>query len=213
VEGHTDNWAFLYNRDLSWGERENFARQTVAVPVNLEMPYGRGRRWAPAHRALDLALGGWALQGVTYWRSGRPVNPEVRDFPAGTIRPDVGPNNQPNLGPADPYEGGKTRAKWFNNSIGPEGAFQIPANNTYGTYRRWSLHGPSFFNQDLALHKNFALTERWRVQVRGEAFNIFNNVQLGDPNNNMSSPEAGRVTGLAPGAFMRRLQFGARLDF
>jgi hypothetical protein len=210
VQGYTDNWAFVYERELSWGDRENFPDHTIAAPVNWDLPFGRGRRWYLDNFA-DHILGGWSLQGVTYWRSGRPVNPEIRDYPAGTLRPDVGPNNQPNEGPADPYEGARTRERWFNNSIGPNGAFQIPSNNEYGTYRRWSLRGPSMFNQDLALHKTFRFTESTGLTLRGEAFNVFNNVQLDNPNNNMSSPEAGRITGLAPGAFMRRLQLGARL--
>lgn len=211
VQGYTDNWAFLYDRELSWGDRENFPNHTLSVPLNWDLPFGRGRRWEAGSAFVNHVFGGWSIQGVTYWRSGRPVNPEIRDFPAGTLRPDVGPNNQPDPGPADPYEGARTRERWFNNSIGTNGAFQIPSNNTFGTYRRWSLRGPQMFNQDLALHKTFRITEGSGLTLRGEAFNAFNNVPLGDPNNNMSSPEAGRITGLAPGGQMRRLQLGARL--
>jgi len=42
---------------------------------------------------------------------------------------------------------------------------------------------------------------------------VFNHTNLGDPNNDVTSSDVGRITSLAPGAEMRRLQFALRLDF
>jgi hypothetical protein len=57
--------------------------------------------------------------------------------------------------------------------------------------------GPGIFNVDFALFKNFALTERLgRIQFRNEYFNIFNNVNLSNPNATVSNGSAfGTITG------------------
>jgi hypothetical protein len=49
-------------------------------------------------------------------------------------------------------------------------------------------------NIDLGTVKTFAVTERWRVQLRGEAFNLLNHANLGTPNANVSSAQFGRIT-------------------
>lgn len=43
-------------------------------------------------------------------------------------------------------------------------------------------HGPRFGSLDLTLVKRFTLTERTRLDIRGEAFNLFNHVNFKDPN-------------------------------
>ena len=75
------------------------------------------------------------------------------------------------------------------------------------------MFGPQLINQDLSMSKTFLLTERFKMNLRVEAFNIFNHTNLGLPNSNVTDPNAGQITGLANGTQMRRLQFGARLDF
>jgi hypothetical protein len=46
---------------------------------------------------------------------------------------------------------------------------------------RGIVRGPNFFDTDVALSKFFRITEHQRVQVRAEAFNLFNNVNFSNP--------------------------------
>jgi hypothetical protein len=62
------------------------------------------------------------------------------------------------------------------------------------------------------LFKNFQVTERVGAQFRFEAFNVFNNVNPGQPNNCVDCG-GGKITGLAPNATMRQLNFGAKITF
>ena len=78
---------------------------------------------------------------------------------------------------------------------------------------RNAFTGPSFFNSDMSLFKNFAITERVGAQFRFEAFNVFNHVNLNNPNNCIDCGGSGLITSLAPNAQMRQLNFGMKVTF
>ena len=65
----------------------------------------------------------------------------------------------------------------------------------------------------MSLFKNFAITERVGAEFRFEAFNVFNHVNLANPNNCIDCSGSGLITGLAPNASMRQLNFGMRVSF
>jgi hypothetical protein len=97
------------------------------------------------------------------------------------------------------------------------GAFQRPQKGTFGSGRN-AFYGPSFFNSDISLFKNFAITERVGGQFRLEAFNAFNHVNLGTPNNCIDCSTGGIITSTAPThgpgePTMRALNFGLRFTF
>src|SRR5215467_5961339 len=80
--------------------------------------------------------------------------------------------------------------------------------------------GPSVFNTDLSMFKNFPVQERMNLQLRFEAFNVFNIQNYDVPatltiNSNATqiAAGAGRVNGLAQGTTPRQMQFGLRFVF
>ena len=160
----------------------------------------------------DAIVGGWTLSGATTYYSGRPFTPNIGTYASSALRPNAGPSGRPDLGKTDPFAGAKGgRDQFFVGGLG--GAFLAPANNTFGNFARNSLFGPQFINQDLSIAKTFAVKEHYKFSVRGETFNTFNHSNLGDPNSDVTSPDAGKITGIAPSYQMRRLQIGLRLDF
>jgi len=99
--------------------------------------------------------------------------------------PDGNTNNQrPNLVPGVSLTppGGATRSEWINPA-----AFAIPAPGTFGNAPRDIARGPGLWQVDLGAGKRIPLTERYRLQFRAEAFNIFNRTQLGAPQSNLSA--------------------------
>ena len=78
-----------------------------------------------------------------------------------------------------------------------QGPFLRPQIGQLGSGRN-AFTGPSLFNSDMSLFKNFAITERVGAQFRFEAFNVFNHVNLGNPNNCIDCSGSGLITGLAP---------------
>jgi hypothetical protein len=211
-QGDAADYSFLYNRSLAYGENFSVPRHQFIWAPTVAIPFGKGRKYGSSlNRGLDFALGGWNLDGVTTYYSGFGFNPHF-DAPAGAIRPDVGPNNIPAQGSKSPYDGAKgNRDQWFVGGLG--GAFLLPANNQFGAYPVNQLKGPRFINQDISLSKSFALTERARFTLRGEAYNVLNHTNLGMPADNVTAGNAGQITSIAFGSQMRRLQYALRLDF
>jgi hypothetical protein len=68
------------------------------------------------------------------------------------------------------------------------GPFLIPTAQRQGTLGRNALRGFSVYQVDLALRRQFRLTERVNLQFRAEAFNLFNNPNFGDPLGDLSTP-------------------------
>ncbi|MFN0101264.1 MAG: TonB-dependent receptor domain-containing protein [Bryobacteraceae bacterium] len=210
-----DSFTFLYNRPLGRGQRDNITHQQFVFAPTWELPFGRGRKFGGEwNRLLNGLVGGWNVSGISTLYSGRPFTPNIGDTPSGAVRPNAGPAGRPDSGTASPYENAKgDRTQFYVGGIGSGAPFALPANNTFGNFPINGLRGPGFFNQDASLMKYFSFTEKYRMSLRLETFNSLNHTNLGDPESNVTSPNAGRITGIAPSYEMRRLQFALRLDF
>jgi len=211
--GYDTSYYALYDRAGGQGYTSMLPRQQWTFAQTYEVPFGRGRKYgANITRAMDFALGGWTLSGVTTYYSGFPFSPSLENYGSQGGQPNDGPNNRPNLGSGNPYSGAQgNRQQWFVGGIG--GAFLIPAANTFGNYPIDTLFGPHFIQQDLSLSKAFAITERISFMLKTDAANVFNHTNLGLPNSDVQSPSAGQITGLAGGAVMRQLQFSGTIRF
>ena len=120
------------------------------------------------------------------------------------------------------------------NVIGTQTFFCIPAPGQVGSGRNLA-QGPSFWNLDMGLSKNFKITERISLQMRAEFFNVLNHANFENPRNatvgspaiatsSRSNDNFGRTccatsslassTNVNPlGEPMRVMQFGAKLKF
>jgi hypothetical protein len=81
-----------------------------------------------------------------------------------------------------------------------------------GNIGRALIDGPGYFNVNMALLKNIRFTETMRVQLRAEAFNVFNNVNFIQNTQfaNINSASFGQITS----AFgPREMQFALRFEF
>jgi hypothetical protein len=66
-------------------------------------------------------------------------------------------------------------------------AFSLPPPTRQGSLGRNALHGFPATQLDLAVNRRFALTERWKLQLRAEFFNLFNHPNFADPETNLSA--------------------------
>ncbi|HST19847.1 MAG TPA: carboxypeptidase regulatory-like domain-containing protein [Blastocatellia bacterium] len=158
-------------------------------------------------RAVRVVTENWHLSAVYQAQSGFPFTISVfgDTANAGTL---LGENpiranttGQPVFGP-----GTRTADRWFNPA-----AFATPAAFTFGNTGRNAIYGPGLQTLDLALAREFGLTERLKFQFRAEFFNALNHTNLGTPNRFVNTPQFGTITEAAtPG---RELQFSARISF
>lgn len=95
---------------------------------------------------------------------------------------------------------------WFNGS-----AFVAPVGFSYGNSGRNILTGPGFHNIDLGLSRRVGLTERLGLEIRAEAFNLFNTPQFGPPNKAVGVATTGAIsTVINP---QREIQLALRFSF
>ena len=98
-----------------------------------------------------------------------------------------------------------TAERWFNT-----GAFVFPAYGTFGNSGRNTVEGPGYQNVNLALMKRLPLGSRSKLQLRLEAFNLFNHTNFNQPDNFLGSPTFGQIlSAQSP----RRFQLGAKVLF
>jgi hypothetical protein len=165
-----------------------------------ELPFGRGKRWLK-EGALSWILGDWQLNWMLIARSGQPMTVTVGGDPAnigstGYARADqVG----------DPTLSDPSSDKWFNTA-----AFAVPVNH-FGSAERNSLRAPSYWNVDVGIQKNVPIGSARQLQLRVEAFNVFNVINDGNPQTAADNVNFGRITTMNGRA--RQVQFGARVSF
>ena len=127
------------------------------------------------------------------------------------------------VNPSVVYPQHQTASNWINAS-----AFAPAAPGTYGNLGYNSVKGPGTFQLNLALARNFAIREHQTIQLRAEAFNLPNHVNLSIPglmsntrggNVTLTAPNFGQITndvsgnsGLLPGDY-RVIQFALKLMF
>lgn len=95
---------------------------------------------------------------------------------------------------------------WFNVA-----AFANPAAGRDGTSGRGILDGPGYRNVDLGLFRDFGLYRRAKLQIRMEATNVLNIVNLQNPGTNLNA--AATFGKIRSARDMRRIQLGARVSF
>ena len=169
-----------------------------------ELPWGRGKGrlesgpWA-------AVLGNWQTNLILQWRSGQPYNLEVPGDVANIGNSVAWWNYaRPNL-VGDPRAGGRTAERYFN----PD-AFEVPS-LSYGNLGRNVLSSDRVFNLDFSVFKLVRLSERRRLEIRLEAFNVFNHIDWAPPGTLVGRAGAGRVSATAHAP--RILQVGLKLHF
>ena len=216
-----DGGYFNIDPQVNYGPDDFNRKHVFSISSVYELPFGRGKRFfGNASRALNLLIGGFQLNTTTNWSSGLPwsasYNECSQDEDTGPCRPILVGSLKTSVGHFDPV---KTNVPFFS-PVAPlatngatQGPFQRPQIGQFGSGRN-AFTGPSFFNSDMSLFKKFAITERVGAEFRFEAFNVFNHVNLANPNNCIDGCSgSGLITGLAPNASMRQLNFGMRVSF
>jgi hypothetical protein len=182
-----------------------------------ELPLGRGKRWGSNwSRPVDWALGGWQINGIYSLQSGLPFSVCVDGNPATNncvVRADL-------VGPVVVHPGSLNYFDTASFALPAATVFANPANltqtssvfNAPGTSGRDILRGPGSSNLDFALFKNLQLNERFRMELRGQAYNLTNTPHFFNPNANLSEGNFGKITQTVPFSF-RQVELGLRLTF
>lgn len=193
----------MFNRRADWSRSSYDLRHAYKLGYVYDLPFGRGRTYGSSWNGFNDALfGGWSLEGILQIQSGRP-----RNVTSGSDTANTGKYNGRTDVVADPALPMEERsiARWFNTS-----AFTKPVGFAYGNAAANMVESDGRTSADISIAKKFRITEKQRLEFRGELFNMPNVINFGDPNTSFVSPTFGQITSATSA---RQIQFALRYTF
>jgi len=176
----------------------------VAAAVTYQLPFGKGKAVNLESRWANLLAGGWGVNSIYSYQTGAPI--EWVNGSSTTVGDYVylgGPLNLDNR----QFNGTAFDTTKFNTNSAQQFQFHIRTfPTTFGNLRQDSAN-----NVNASLLKRFDITERAYLQLRFEAFNLFNHTQFAAPNVTATSSAFGTITSQAN--LPREIQIGGRLVF
>lgn len=205
AQGYSVVWGYNYNRESTGGffnAPDQYVNKLTMIPGALsrhrmtlatifDLPFGKGRRFgANVHPVLNAALGGWSTSSIYMWNSGTFLR-----FGQLDVTGEPGPST-------------RDWSKWFDTSVFKQATPFTPRTNPF---QYEGITGPNFWNLDSTISKNFNLTERFKLELRFEGYNLTNSVMPGNPNLTVTSTQFGGITTQVN--YGREVQYTLRLHF
>lgn len=197
LNGAVDSWQ-RFRANAGFDVRHRFSLSTI-----YELPWGRGRQigsnWSSV---VDAVLGGWDVSAIYSYQTGFPFS--VRST-AQTIPDRICDGNLP--------KSQRTLQRWFDFSCFPTHINPTTGQPSDGNAGANQIYGPGINNWDMGIHKRFTLKEAMNLELRLEAFNIWNHPQFRGPtsgnwfNNTKESAEIGTARD------QRQVQLAIRFNF
>jgi hypothetical protein len=204
---------------------------------SIDLPFGRGKALLNSSRFLDAIVGGWTISGIFTLQSGTPFSilSARSTFNRGSTQSgnvsgqntvntlatlsQINDNLAVRMTGRGPYFGAASILNPNDGrGVAPDGQapfngqiFFYPNAGTIGTLGRRIFNGPWVYNIDTGVLKTVKVTEQIGVELRGEAFNLFNHPTWFVGDQDVSSVNFLRITS----TFFdrRRLQFGLAVRF
>jgi hypothetical protein len=190
-------------RSLDYGPDAGDDNKVFRLSGNYSFPH------APFKGIADKAINGWNLSSITSWQTGFPFTAFAEDdnsFSAiGADRPDITVANIKDTLLSTGRSHSELVNEWFNTAD-----FTENQTGTYGNIGKNSIRGPRLFNTDLALLKTGKIGERVGYEFRAEFYNIFNNVNFGNPDAGLQDSNFGQISSAAD---PRILQMALKVKF
>jgi len=189
--------------EAEWGLSSFDQRHRLTANVNIELPFGRNRRWLQAGLG-DTILGGWQWTTNYTLASGTPFTARVTGA-AANVAQGVNGTLRANYNGEPIQLNSPTVLQFFNTAV-----FSIPPAGTYGNAARNTVIGPGTSATNMSLQKIIMLPKSRSITVRAQANNVFNTVQYASIDAVVNSPTFGQVISVRS---MRSVQFSIRAGF
>ncbi len=180
----------------------SFDRTHMLTVTHLyEPPLGKGKRYLQTGLPAYV-LGSWQLNGIFRADTGTPFSVIANSGPCNC------PGNTPFANALHAAAILGSVSEWFDTT-----AFGAPAANTFGNAGRDTVRGPGLVNYDFSIFRNFAVTERFRLEFRSEFYNLTNTPHFANPASTVGNSNFGQITSTLSGYGARQIQFALRLAF
>jgi hypothetical protein len=203
----TDSASDPFNFKVDKGDADLDRRHTFIGNAIYVLPSFSGMG-----KFANAVLGDWQLNGIFSYYSSTPVNLVSGVNTAGVDGSAVA--QRPNLVEGVPiYLHTSDATQWLNPA-----AFALPAPGQLGSLGRGAIRGKPITTFDASLNKNFRFRERYNIQFRAEAFNLFNHPNFVGFNNNLAFTSSGVIGNTGFGTLNatqnhREIQFGLKFYF
>jgi hypothetical protein len=168
-----------FNPNNDYGRSDFDIRHRFIASFNWEVPFER------LYGGAKHFLGGWQVTGIFNVQSGTPYSVFncTGELTAETPCPRLALTGNFDLGGLDDPTPDATVGNRFvflnpSSVVGTVTPGTVFAPFAAGTTSRNAFNGPNFWNVDMGIHKRFALSEDYSIQVRGEFFNLFNHANF-----------------------------------
>jgi hypothetical protein len=186
----------------------------LSVSGILELPFGKGRRWASnASGLVEALIGGWQVQGVYTYQSGFPVPFGSFNLNTGATAGDIFYNGGPIA------IDNRTTDRWFNTDaftsiLSGTATNATPVNHLRTLpFRFDDVRRDSINNIDLSLIKDIVVKRDVRLQLRAEFVNAFNEAYFPQPVTGATTATFGQIAPSNQDNYARRAQIGVKLVF
>lgn len=208
---NNDNPQDPYNLRAEYASSDSDLRHNFVFSSAWRLPIGQGQRyfhtWGPVTNAI---LGGWQLNAIYRMQSGTPVNVIRGNDPTGVLpglRPDL-------VGNPELSRGKRSLTEYFNISAFTNAPFTGDNALVPGNAGRNILVGPGYINLDSSLFKEASIHERFKLQLRVEAFNALNTPHFANPDGDLTDGSFGAITRQSAGLQANRVfQLDAKILF
>jgi hypothetical protein len=221
---------FIQDPHANWGHFDFNRKNDFKLYGIYTLPVGHGQMFGNnLNPVANGILGGFSLSGNMHLAGGLPYTASYSECRADAPHYDMPcrPNQVGSFtqgagtfitGPGKQYVSYFTPVAALATNGQTNGAFQRPQPFSFGTMPYNSLWGPGLFTTDLTLAKSIPIHESLNLSFEVEAQNVFNHVNLSNPNSCVDcsvASGAGLITDIQGGTFagMRQLQFAAHIKF
>jgi len=191
-----------FARRFEWRDTDT-PRRRLTSAISWDLPFGKGRSFLKdAPRGVDMVLGGWTFTSTLRLYSGRPL------FFTQNLIVD-----------GNPKLDSPTQQRWFDTSkfhALPTSTDPTLPPNLHKRDNPWTwagVEGPGIQQVDMTISKSFSITERFKLEVRGEGYNVLNHINLSNPIVDFNNANFGKITTKLVAYNGREIQYGLRLVF
>jgi hypothetical protein len=202
----------INNRKLNYAPADFDRRHVLQWNFVAELPFGTGKHWmGSASHGLNRVIGGWEVTGYGRLTSGRPFTAFAGTNTVSNVNQSTANCSGCSRGDGSPYLDAASGLIWFFDPA-ERAKFSAPGAGQFGNTGRNYFVGPHYFELDASLLKRVQVTERVRLEFRGDATNLTNSVAFSAPTTDITSSLFGRIRNSVTSG-SRKIQLGAKIHF
>ncbi len=198
-------WQNIYDQRAEWAPCYYDATHVLSAYAIYQLPFGRGQQFGgDSRKAVDEVIGGWEFSPLLSWRTGWPL-PTFGSDNSGTFSRGARPscNSLPSITNTAVANVGR---QWFVNN---GNIYQPTAGFGNCAPQLGGLRSPRYFDLDFSVHKNFQITERFKLQFRTDFVNGTNHPQFNAPSMGLGAT-MGQISSAQP---PRNIQVALKLYY